>query len=145
MEDTLRSELEEAALGALTFQPAPAWFFLFLEEAPATASLFELVDGFDAAEHTEAIVAFAVSHDAASFNDAAAALYRMRWTAKDRCSVEFSTPLTAFFQMPATIKIREALGIPEGYACVGALRLDPGTTELPEEEPKWNVFSYVRP
>jgi hypothetical protein len=117
---------------------------VFLEQSEISRQLFELISGSTELREAEAVLAFAKQGDAVSTNDAAAALYRVWQTAKDRVNAQFSELLTNFFHHPQSIEIRRLCGVEDSLACVGALLFTPGQSEQTEKTVRWDVFSNIR-
>lgn len=143
MEDKFRAACESAILHSRTFRADPEWHFVFLENAGILSQLLELIPGMETISGSDALLGFAKHGSFRGQADVSAALYRVFCIAEETpCT--YSEPLTMYFNIPEGQKIAAAFGVPQGYACIGAL-IFPGNEAITSEtEAKWDVFSYIR-
>ena len=143
MDDALRTSLEHAAVGGRTFEPAPRWHFLFLENRDILQDLLRLLPGSEAAEDvTDAVAAFS-GRSAADAADACAGLNRMFAAAGDT-GCRFSEELLRIFSGTHSQSLKEALGVPSDYMCIGAIVFGENVSPAEPEAVKWDIFSYMK-
>lgn len=143
MDDALRASLEHAVIGGRTFEPAPRWHFLFLENRDILKDLLRLLPDNEAEEDiTDAVAAFS-DRSAAAAADACAGLNRMFAAAGD-AGCRFSEDLLRVFSGPHSQSLKEALGVPADYMCIGAIVFTENMSPAEQEAVKWDIFSYLK-
>ena len=142
MDQNLKYELEHSAVEGITFSEDPGWFFVLLENGEMVRELLALI-GQEGEAAEEAVFVFARADQYTSSLDACGALFRMKETAvKNGKDLVFHPSLTGFLKSPASQRLRMAVGVKEGYACIAACLVS--DTAQKERELRWDVFSSVQ-
>lgn len=143
MDDALRTSLEHAAISGRTFEPVPRWHFLFLENRDILQDLLKLLPGNGTEEDiTDAVAAFS-DRSAAAAADACAGLNRMFTAAEDN-GCRFSEEVLQVFSGTHAEALKEALGVPKDYMCIGAIVFGENISPGEREAVKWDIFSYMK-
>ncbi|MBQ9328861.1 MAG: hypothetical protein IJ225_10050 [Solobacterium sp.] len=139
MNEELRASLEEAAVKGYTLSQVPKWHFLFLENTEMLSSLKELCG--EKCSYDSGIAVFGSKRDWPSCIDACSALNRMA----EVSSGVLSEAMRKWMLREEAGELLEALGVPEGYVCLGVLLIDVQEEHpLPSRKIRWNVFSYMK-
>lgn len=142
MDDTKRTALEHAAMEGCTLEEDPQWHFLFIENAAVLQQMMELFpEQLREPGITDAVLAFS-ARSAVAAADAGAALCRMYEASSADCA--FSEAFTVFFSQKQAEALKEALGVPAGFVCAGALVFPKQNTQQHGNPPRWDVFSYMK-
>ena len=143
VESRILSKMEEAArkngLGTL-----PS-FFVFIRRQDIIEQLELLNDTPDAALGAPLLVCafFALDDETSSQKTLLVLSDMMRIAEENGCAAQYVTFVRGVFNNNRYNKLKAACGVPEGYACVGAISV--GMAEkTAETEEKHSFFSYVQ-